>query len=142
MLDAFVHQRFQLLLPEQEVERAARVLVCSGKIVHELRHERQTRKDGGTAIISLEQLYPFPEQELAGELNRHSEAREIVWVQEEPANMGAISVVVPELERLGGGRPVRSVKRSASASTATGSAKAHDLEQRALLTLAFGVGRD
>ena len=139
-IEAFSEPRFQLVLSEREVARASRLLVCSGKIGHELRHERKKRKDQATAIISMEQLYPFPEQELAAELKRHPDAREIVWVQEEPANMGALSFVVPQLERLGGGRPVRSVKRSASASTATGSAKAHELEQRALLTLAFGVG--
>jgi 2-oxoglutarate dehydrogenase E1 component len=58
-------------------------------------------------------------------------------VQEEPANMGALFFVQPLLERLASSRPVRSVKRSASASPATGSAKAHAREQAALLALAF-----
>jgi len=62
-----------------------------------------------------------------------------VWVQEEPANMGALFFVQPRIERLLR-RPIRSVKRSASGSPATGSAKAHTLEQQTLLTLAFATG--
>jgi 2-oxoglutarate dehydrogenase E1 component len=61
-------------------------------------------------------------------------------VQEEPANMGALFYVVPQIAPVTGGRPVRSVKRSASASPATGSAKAHELEQKTLLMLAFTTG--
>jgi len=61
-------------------------------------------------------------------------------VQEEPANMGALSYVLPRIQHYIQGIPVRSVKRSASASPATGSAKAHELEQRTLVTLAFTTG--
>ena len=141
-LAEFSRPRFLTVLPEREIERASRVLVCSGKIGHELRQERKRRKDTSAAIVFLEQLYPFPEAELAAELERHRAAREIVWVQEEPGNMGALSYVMPRLERIAGGRPVRSVKRSASASPATGSAKAHELEQKTLLTLAFTTGKN
>jgi 2-oxoglutarate dehydrogenase E1 component len=77
--------------------------------------------------------------ELASALHAHASAREIVWVQEEPANMGARSFVMPRLRRLAGTRPVRSVRRSASASPATGSAKAHEIEQATLLQLAFSA---
>jgi 2-oxoglutarate dehydrogenase E1 component len=61
-----------------------------------------------------------------------------VWVQEEPANMGALAFLMPRLERLARGRAVLSVKRSASASPATGSHKAHEMEQKTLVTVAFG----
>ncbi|MBI2956360.1 MAG: 2-oxoglutarate dehydrogenase E1 component, partial [Acidobacteria bacterium] len=140
-LEDFSRPRFLNVLPETEIESATRVLLATGKIVHELRQERRRRGDTSTAIISLEQLYPFPEDELAAALARHPQARELVWVQEEPANMGALFYVLPWLERHAGGRPVRSVKRSASASPATGSAKAHDLEQKTLLTLAFATSQ-
>jgi 2-oxoglutarate dehydrogenase E1 component len=70
-------------------------------------------------------------------LERHSTARDIVWVQEEPANMGALFYVLPRLKHIANERPVHSVKRSASASPATGSAKAHEVEQKTLLALAF-----
>jgi 2-oxoglutarate dehydrogenase E1 component len=136
-LAEFSRPRFQTVLPDTGIAGAARVLVCTGKIGHELRLERRRRQDEKTAIVFLEQLYPFPESELAAALQQHPQAREIVWVQEEPGNMGALGYVLPRLRRLARPRPVRSVKRSASASPATGSAKAHELEQKALLALAF-----
>jgi 2-oxoglutarate dehydrogenase E1 component len=128
---------FQRVLPDPEVENADRILLCSGKIGHELRNQRKKRKEASTAIAFLEQLYPFPEAELIAELARHPRAHEVVWVQEEPANMGALSFVLPRIRQLAGDRSVLSVKRSASPSPATGSAKAHEVEQKTLLTLAF-----
>ncbi len=135
----FSRERFLNVVPEREIERARRIVVCTGKIGHELRNERKRRGDAETAIVFLDQLYPFPESELAAELARHPQAREIVWVQEEPANMGALFYVLPRIREVAGGLPLRSVKRSASASPATGSPKAHELEQRALLSLAFAT---
>src|SRR5438309_269658 len=131
------NKRFMTVRPDTEVTDAKRILVCTGKIGHELKVERKKRKNASTAIVFVEQLYPFPEAELTRELERHAAAREIVWVQEEPANMGALSFVLPRLRRIAGKRPVLSVKRSASASPATGSPKAHEVEQKTLLTLAF-----
>jgi 2-oxoglutarate dehydrogenase E1 component len=130
--------RFQNVIPDAGDGSAKRVLLCTGKIGHELAAERKRRKDSSTAIIFLEQLYPFPEAELAAEMDRHANARDFVWVQEEPANMGALAFLLPRLERLARGRGVLSIKRSASASPATGSHKAHEMEQHTLLTLAFG----
>jgi len=132
--------RFRPLVGDPNVAGAERVLLCSGKIGHELIAERAKRKDERTAIVFLDQLYPFPEDEVEAELARHPQAQHLVWVQEEPANMGPLFFVVPRLERLlgaRGGRRLRTVKRSESASPATGSAKAHQLEQKTLLTLAF-----
>ncbi len=102
-----------------------------------MRTERQKRKDTSTAIVFLEQMYPFPEAELAAELERHGSARDIVWVQEEPSNMGPLFYMLPRLRRIAQERPVLSVKRSGSPSPATGSAKAHAVEQKTLLALAF-----
>ena len=130
-------ERFLNVIPDADVKDAGRVLVCTGKIGHELRAERRRRKDDSTAIVSVEQLYPFPEAELTAALQAHPNAHDIVWVQEEPANMGAAFYMVPRLRRLARTTPVRSVKRSASSSPATGSAKAHEMEQKTLLTLAF-----
>jgi 2-oxoglutarate dehydrogenase E1 component len=131
--------RFQPVIPDRGDGSATRVLLCTGKIGHELRAARKRRNDTSTAIVFLEQLYPFPEPELAAEMDRHASTREFIWVQEEPGNMGALAFVLPRLERLARGRPVLSVKRSASASPATGSHKAHELEQKTLLSLAFGA---
>jgi 2-oxoglutarate dehydrogenase E1 component len=134
----FSRPHFLNVLPETEVQDAKRLLVCTGKIGHELRVERRKRKDDSTGVIFIEQLYPWPEAELSSELQRHSNAQEIVWVQEEPANMGALWFVKPRLKRIAGDRPVLSVKRSAAASPATGSGKAHEMEQKTLIDLALG----
>jgi 2-oxoglutarate dehydrogenase E1 component len=138
-LEDLTHQRFLPVIPDTEAQDAQRILLCTGKIGHELRTEREKRKNNAnananelrTAIVFLEQMYPFPEAELTAELQRHSAARDIVWVQEEPANMGALSYMLPRLKYITDERPVHSVKRSASASPATGSAKAHEVEQKA-----------
>jgi len=129
---------FQNVLPDNEVQDPRRLLVCTGKIGHNLRVERAKRKDMSVGIIFIEQLYPWPEAELQAALDQHPNAGEIVWVQEEPANMGAFSYVMPLLKRLAGDRPLVSVKRTASASPATGSAKAHEMEEKTLIDLALG----
>ncbi len=141
-IEDFQRPRFEWVVPDREIEGADRILICTGKIGHELRAERKGRGDTSTAILFLDQLYPFPKNELRAEMARHPNAREIVWVQEEPANMGALSYVMPRIRTYIPDTPVRSVKRSASASPATGSAKAHELEQKTLLTLAFTTGPD
>ncbi len=136
-LEDLTHQKFLPVIPDTEAQDVKRILLCTGKIGHELRTERQKRKELSTAIVFLEQMYPFPEAELTAEFERHSTARDIVWVQEEPSNMGALSYMLPRLRYIANDRPVHSVKRSGSASPATGSAKAHEVEQKTLLALAF-----
>ena len=137
-LEEFAAPGFRKVLLETEIENPKRLLFCTGKIGHELRMERARRKDANTGILSVEQLYPWPADEIAAALGRYPKAHEIVWVQEEPANMGAFPFVVSRLRRLARGRQVHSVKRSAAASPATGSAKAHTLEQKTLLAASFG----
>src|SRR6266496_4010950 len=136
-LEDLTHQRFLPVIPDMETRETKRILICSGKIGHELRTERQKRKDTSTAIVFLEQMYPFPEAELAAELERHGSARDIVWVQEEPSNMGPLFYMLPRLRRIAQERPVLSVNGAGSPSPATGSAKAHAVEQKTLLALAF-----
>jgi len=136
-IEDFTHKRFLDVIPDMEVGEADRILICTGKIGHELQAERKKRNDKTTAIVFLEQLYPFPEQEVIEEFDRHGEHADIVWVQEEPANMGAMFNMLPRLKRIAGNRPVLTVKRSSSPSPATGSSKAHEVEQKTLLTLAF-----
>ncbi|HEX3435362.1 MAG TPA: 2-oxoglutarate dehydrogenase E1 component [Pseudacidobacterium sp.] len=137
-IDDFAQPHFLNVLPETEIANAKRLLICSGKIGHELRVEREKRKDTTTGIVFLEQMYPWPEAELEAAIKAHPEAHEVIWVQEEPENMGALSFVMPRLKRLARDRQVLSIKRSAAASPATGSAKAHDLEQKTLIELALG----
>ena len=136
-LQDFARDRFLNVLPETQIKNAKRLLLCTGKIGHQLRVEREKRKIDSVGIIFLEQLHPFPTAEMRAALQEHPNA-ELIWVQEEPRNMGALTYVKPYLHEIVGDHPVTSIKRSASASVATGSAKAHELEERTLLDLAFG----
>jgi 2-oxoglutarate dehydrogenase E1 component len=138
-IDAFSAPKFQPLVPDSEVTDARHILIASGKVGHELRAERRRRKDANTAIFFLDQLYPLPRKGITDALEAHPSARDVTWVQEEPRNMGPFFYVMPRLEQLceARGLRLRSVKRSASASPATGSAKAHELEQKTVVSLAF-----
>jgi 2-oxoglutarate dehydrogenase E1 component len=135
------HGGFQTVIPDPGDGSARRVLICTGKIGHELNAAIKKRNDERVAVVFVEQLYPFPHEELAAELSRYAEA-DFIWVQEEPANMGALGYIQPQLELVTGGRPVLSVKRSAAASPATGSHKAHEMEQKTLISLALGLDLD
>jgi 2-oxoglutarate dehydrogenase E1 component len=128
---------FQPVIQDSEITNGERIILCTGKIGHELRRERKRRGDTRTAIIFLEQLHPLPEAEVEAAFAQHTNAREFLWVQEEPANMGALNHLAPQLERLTRGAPLRSVKRSPSSSPSTGSHTAHEMEQKTLLELAF-----
>jgi 2-oxoglutarate dehydrogenase E1 component len=129
--------RFQNVIPDETALDAKRVLLCTGKIAHELRMERKKLGLSGPAIVSLEQLYPFPDDDITDVLSHYPNATEYIWVQEEPANMGALSFVTPRLQRIVGTK-LRSIKRAANSTPATGSAKAHELEQKTLISLALG----
>ena len=136
-ISEFSSGAFYPVIGDAEHPNAKKIIVCTGKIAHELTAERQRRNDSETAIVRLEQIYPFPEDNLSQVFSTFPNATTITWVQEEPANMGALFFVRPHLERLAGGRNVTTVRRSASASPSTGSPKAHAMEQEALLKLAF-----
>jgi 2-oxoglutarate dehydrogenase E1 component len=129
--------RFRHIIPDVEVGEARTVILCSGKIVHELRAERERRGATDRAIVTIEQFYPFPEEQLAAEIDRHGADCNVVWVQEEPSNMGGLTWLRPRLKTALGNRHITSIKRYESSSPATGSAKAHKLEQETLIKLAF-----
>jgi 2-oxoglutarate dehydrogenase E1 component len=136
----FSRDEFLNVLPDNDVKDPRRLLVCTGKIGHGLRVERAKRGDMSVGIVFVEQLYPWPEAELQAAIDQHPSAHEIVWVQEEPANMGALSYVLPRMKSMVGHRALLSVKRTASASPATGSAKAHEMEEKTLIDIALGHG--
>jgi len=127
---------FRSVLPDTEASDVRAIILCTGKIAHELRAERATRQAMDRAIVTIEQLYPFPTEEVKAALAGYPSDAKVIWVQEEPSNMGALAFVRHRLKEALG-RHVTSVKRYESASPATGSAKAHALEQKALLGLAF-----
>jgi 2-oxoglutarate dehydrogenase E1 component len=135
--------RFQMVIPDAEAtSRAAevrRVLVCTGKVYTDLvaAEQRPTRTD--LAICRLEQLYPVPMRDLRAMLDGYPNADEIVWVQEEPENMGAWDFIRPHLIEVSNGRTVRRVARPRSANPAEGSAALHAINQQALVNQAYGT---
>jgi 2-oxoglutarate dehydrogenase E1 component len=122
-------------------DQIRRVLLCSGKIYVDLMSSelRKTRTD--IAICRVEQLYPVPADALRAMLNGYEHADEIVWVQEEPENMGAWDFIRPHLIEAAGNRTVRRVARPRSASPAEGSAARHAKNQQLLVEKAFGTVR-
>jgi 2-oxoglutarate dehydrogenase E1 component len=118
-------------------DKVRRILLCTGKIYYELAEERARRADDTTAIMRIEQLYPISARDLAGALDTYAQAEEVVWVQEEPANMGANHFIYVRLLEVAGHRSVHVVARSESASPATGSQKAHLMEQQRIINQAF-----
>jgi 2-oxoglutarate dehydrogenase E1 component len=122
-------------LPPAQVRR---LVFCSGKVYFDLLKAR--RKDGirDVALVRIEQLYPFPSDEYDAILNRYSNAREIVWCQEEPQNQGAWYQIRHRLqEPLGARRVVLYAGRAPAAAPATGIAKIHEAEQAALIDAAL-----
>ncbi len=119
----------------------SRILLCSGKIYYELEEEREKRGARDTAIVRIEQLYPFPEAQLGDVLARYPATAEVIWVQEEPRNMGAWRHMREWLQPLleGSGRRLHYVGRPESASPATGSYKRHLAEQAAVIEEAFAA---
>ena len=114
---------------------ARRVLICSGKVFYDLSAHREANEIDDVAILRLEEMYPFPVDELDRQLSRYPEA-DVMWVQEEPANMGAWRHVYFWMTRRLGRVPDIS-GRANSASPATGSSKVHAIEQKTLVEHAF-----
>jgi 2-oxoglutarate dehydrogenase E1 component len=138
-LDDLARGRFQPVLgdPAAAPERVRRVVLSSGKLHYELAAARAAQGAGHVALLRLEQLYPFPAAELTEALSRFP-AAELVWAQEEPANMGARRHVELHLPPLVPGRALSFVSRPPSASPAAGSATRHKLEQEGLVAEALG----
>ncbi|MBV8809823.1 MAG: multifunctional oxoglutarate decarboxylase/oxoglutarate dehydrogenase thiamine pyrophosphate-binding subunit/dihydrolipoyllysine-residue succinyltransferase subunit [Acidobacteriaceae bacterium] len=122
-----------------------RLLLCSGKVYYDLVNRRQELGRNDVAIIRLEQLYPFPLQRFTDILRRYSDAAELLWVQEEPENMGAWYFVEEQLQSIinpaGSNGPakrqLRYVGRPTAASPAPGAHKLHHDQQETLVNEAF-----
>jgi multifunctional 2-oxoglutarate metabolism enzyme len=122
--------------PPAEVNR---VIFCSGKFGHEL-IARRDADHAPVAVVRIEQLYPWPREEIAAALARYPDAA-VVWAQEEPGNMGARYFARRRLEEIATGRPVDVIARVESPSPASGSSTVHDAEQQALLDQAMRPAR-
>jgi len=133
--------KFHRILQDNDVAdppNVRRVLLCTGKIYFDLADERKKQNHKDVAIVRLEQLYPLKQADLVAALAAYPNARELFWVQDEPVNMGAAHYIYVRLLQIAGGRSVDIVARAESASPATGSMKAHQLEQARILRQAFG----
>ncbi|MGE5764964.1 MAG: multifunctional oxoglutarate decarboxylase/oxoglutarate dehydrogenase thiamine pyrophosphate-binding subunit/dihydrolipoyllysine-residue succinyltransferase subunit [Mycobacterium leprae] len=123
--------------------RVRRVVLCTGKVFYDLAAASRKRGITDTAIVRVERLYPLPAEEIVAALASYPGAGDLVWAQEEAANMGAWSYMALHLpERLsaaGDRRTLRRVSRPASASPAVGSSRVHETEQAALVEAAFGA---
>jgi 2-oxoglutarate dehydrogenase E1 component len=133
--------RFQRILPDPrnpEGSAIRKVILCTGKIYYELEKQRAASKREEITLIRLEQLYPLNKEELQSALASFSDHTPVIWVQEEPENMGAWRYLRAGLgERLFGRFPFSVLSRPASASPATGSASSHKQEQAKLLAAAL-----
>jgi 2-oxoglutarate dehydrogenase E1 component len=121
-------------------DQVRRLILLSGKIAIDLMELQQREGRADVAIVRLEQLYPFPRDEVGAVLRGYPNLRDVAWIQEEPRNMGAWSYVSPLLTELVGGRwPIRSVSRPPNASPAEGSHARHVFTQAVLLEQAFAL---
>ncbi|MGQ0602484.1 MAG: 2-oxoglutarate dehydrogenase E1 component [Anaerolineales bacterium] len=125
-------------------ETITRLILCSGKVYVDLATSPQRERNTAVAIARVEQLYPFRPDEFTPVFDGYSNLREVVWVQEEPENMGAWEFLRPRLEGVLNGRwPLWYVGRPRSASPAEGSAARHAANQRKLIEKAYeGVKRE
>jgi 2-oxoglutarate dehydrogenase E1 component len=129
--------RFQAILPDATpAAKTERLVLCSGKVFYELDAERAARKDMATSIVRLEQFYPFDGKALAKVHASLGSPKKVVWVQDEPKNMGGWSFVADLIESTLGIRPVYA-GRDAAASPAVGSLAVHKIEQADLVKQAF-----
>ncbi|HSK96929.1 MAG TPA: multifunctional oxoglutarate decarboxylase/oxoglutarate dehydrogenase thiamine pyrophosphate-binding subunit/dihydrolipoyllysine-residue succinyltransferase subunit [Euzebyales bacterium] len=134
----FLSGSFDEVLDDADApDHARRVLLCSGKLAHLLRAER-TSRGAPVAVVRVEQLYPWPTEQIAEVIERYGDASEVLWVQDEPENMGAWPFAHQRLHRLLRDRAtLRHVARPESASPASGSAQIHKQEEQLLLDAAF-----
>ncbi len=116
-----------------------RLILCTGKIFYELEAKRTEIKDTKIAIVRIEQLYPFASEEISRVVGQYKNLKEILWVQEEPRNMGAWSFLHERLLELFPKTKLTYVGRKKSGSTAEGSGHSHKLEQARIIDEAFGL---
>ncbi|MEW5797902.1 MAG: multifunctional oxoglutarate decarboxylase/oxoglutarate dehydrogenase thiamine pyrophosphate-binding subunit/dihydrolipoyllysine-residue succinyltransferase subunit [Bacteroidota bacterium] len=131
----FTDGKFQLVIDDAHAQaNAKRVVLCSGKVYYDALQLMHDSKIGDVALVRLEQFYPYPQQELKTIFNKYSQAADVVWLQEEPKNMGAWNFLADRVrEDILPSQRLRFSGRPASASTATGTLKRHQHEQEIIL---------
>ena len=141
-LSAFTEEGFLPFRPAMvPLEGSKTLLFCSGKLVYDLQAQIEEEQRTDIAVLCVEQLYPFRDELLRDQLAHFGQVDQYAWVQEEPENMGAWSFVRPLLTRLLGQEPIY-VGRPASATTAVGSHRRHQQEQKQLVQTALNLQKD
>ena len=133
---------FQTVIPELDdkidANKVKRVVACSGKVYYDLVNARKTRGITDTAVIRIEQLYPFPHKAFGAELKKFPNATEVVWAQDEPQNQGPWFQIQHNIfESMETGQRLAYAGRPASAAPAVGYADKHVAQQKELLDTAF-----
>ena len=138
-LDEIVKGAFQVILPDPAPPKEVKKLIfCTGKIFHELFEIRKMKKISDTMIVRLEQLYPFPFDQISEIFKKYKEIKDIRWIQEEPRNMGAWNFAFERFQKiLHKSNQIHFVGRLPSASPAAGSFQMHLAEHELLLRQAF-----
>ncbi len=140
-LDELAYGQYQVVIPEIDsinADKTRKVILCSGKVYYDLLTKRREDKTEDVAIIRIEQLYPFPYEELQAVMAKYQNAKQVVWCQEEPKNQGAwfltrdriLSCLLPGQELVYAGRP-------SSAAPAAGYPALHKKQQIELVNEAF-----
>ena len=142
-LEDLSHGEFQLVIPEIDAinpKEVTRIVLCSGKVYYDLLEKRRELAKNDTAIIRIEQLYPFPTEKLQAELNRYKQVKQIVWCQEEPYNQGAWFQVQHDIRAcLTDNQELSYAGRIALASAAEGHMAKHTEQQAVLIKQALGI---
>jgi len=137
-LDELSSGRFEPVLAERDVANADRVVLTTGKVYYDLKAARD-KANANVAIIRVEQLYPFPQPMIADALRAHANASDVLWVQDEPRNMGAWPFLHERvMSLLGPNQKLQYVGRPVAAAPATGSHHRHEDQQAALVRAAIG----
>ncbi|MDH3713467.1 MAG: 2-oxoglutarate dehydrogenase E1 component [Gammaproteobacteria bacterium] len=141
-LEDLTEGTFQAVIPEiDDLHRneVRRIVMCSGKVYYDLLERRRREEIRDVAIVRLEQLYPFPENELKEAIERYETIDDYCWCQEEPMNQGSWYSSNHHMRRCIGDLPLRYAGRPHSASPAVGYGKLHSQQQNALVESALGI---
>jgi 2-oxoglutarate dehydrogenase E1 component len=136
-ISAFTSGGFKELIddPVADPEKTEKVAFCSGKVYYDLLEEKEKMAFDNVALVRIEQLYPLPLKQIKQVIKKYNKASRLLWVQEEPVNMGAWGFVYQELSLENIQMGV--IARPASGSPATGSSEFHKVRQRKIVTKTF-----
>jgi 2-oxoglutarate dehydrogenase E1 component len=141
-LDELANGRFQTVIDDPAVQRReeiSRVILCTGKLYYDL---TTAERPAHIAVVRVEELYPWPHEDVSRVIDQYHNVSEIVWAQEEPKNMGAWTYAAPRLRAsVGNALPIRYIGRPERASPAEGFANTHQIEQARIVSDAFAMPR-